>query len=162
MNSESVTMKKALVIPVAAFCLLAAGCGPGGMTRQDTGTILGGVAGGVIGNQFGSGKGKVAATVAGVIVGGIIGSEIGRGLDEEERRRAMEAEYEALEHGQEGAPRRWRSSRQGRYGSVTPGRRYTYREQTCREFEHTIYIDGRPETMRGKACRQPDGTWKQI
>ena len=30
----------------------------------------------------------------------------------------------------------------------------------CRDYTHTIYINGRPETARGTACRQPDGTWR--
>ncbi len=25
----------------------------------------------------------------------------------------------------------------------------------CREFEQTVYIDGRPETMVGRACPSP-------
>ena len=32
----------------------------------------------------------------------------------------------------------------------------------CREFEQTVTIDGKTETAYGTACRQPDGTWKQI
>lgn len=153
-------MKLKVTAPAMALAFLLAGCG--GMTNQDTGTVIGAVSGGIIGNQFGSGKGKAVATVAGIIAGGIIGSEIGKSLDEEERRQAMQAEYEALEYGPDDQPRRWRSSRQGRYGQVVPGRRYSYNGYTCREFTSTIYIDGRPETMRGKACRQPDGTWRQV
>jgi surface antigen len=32
----------------------------------------------------------------------------------------------------------------------------------CRQFTHTIYIDGRPQTARGTACRNPDGTWQPV
>jgi surface antigen len=32
----------------------------------------------------------------------------------------------------------------------------------CRDYTHTIYIDGRPQTMRGTACRNPDGTWSNV
>jgi len=155
-------MNLKVVAVVAAASLFTVSCGPGGMTRQESGTLIGAVSGGIIGNQFGSGKGKAVATVVGIIAGGIIGSEIGRSLDEEERRMAMEAEYSALEYGPDDQPTRWRSPKRNRYGSITPGRRFTYRDQTCREYAHTIYIDGRPETMRGRACRQSDGTWKQV
>lgn len=155
-------MKICSLIAASVISAMLASCGPGGMTRQDSGTLIGAVGGGIIGNQFGSGKGRVAATAAGVIIGGIIGNNIGRDLDEEERRRAMDAEYQALEYGRDNEPRRWRGSRDGRYGVIKPGRRYTYQSQTCREFEHEVYIDGDPEIMRGKACRQYDGTWKQI
>jgi len=32
----------------------------------------------------------------------------------------------------------------------------------CRQFTHTIYIDGKPQTARGTACRNPDGTWQPV
>lgn len=153
---------KLKLLACCALALTLTACGPGGMTRQDSGTLIGAVSGGIIGNQFGSGAGRAVATAAGVIVGGIIGSEIGRALDEEDRRYAMEAEYYALEEAEVGQPRRWRNPKNGRYGQVTARKSYRHDGLNCREFEHTIYIDGRPETMRGKACRQPDGTWKQL
>src|SRR5450830_1607606 len=34
--------------------------------------------------------------------------------------------------------------------------------RNCRSFSHTIYIDGRPQTARGTACRNPDGTWTSL
>ena len=30
----------------------------------------------------------------------------------------------------------------------------------CREFEQDVFIDGHREKAHGRACRQPDGTWK--
>jgi hypothetical protein len=30
----------------------------------------------------------------------------------------------------------------------------------CREFQQDIVIDGRKEKAHGRACRQPDGSWK--
>jgi hypothetical protein len=35
-------------------------------------------------------------------------------------------------------------------------------EPECREYQTTVTIDGKPEKAYGKACRQPDGTWKQM
>ncbi|MDX2264612.1 MAG: RT0821/Lpp0805 family surface protein [Hyphomicrobiales bacterium] len=154
-------MKILTLVALSALIAFLPACGPG-VTNQDRGTVIGAVGGGLIGNQFGKGGGRVAATGAGVIIGGIIGNQIGRDLDEEERRRAMDAEYHALEYGRDYEPRRWNSSRAGRYGVIKPGRRYSYESMTCREFEHEVYIDGEPEVMRGRACRQRDGTWKQI
>jgi surface antigen len=152
---------KTLVCVIATGVALA-GCAEGGMSHQDSGTLVGAVAGGLIGNQFGHGAGRAVATATGVIVGGIIGSEIGRSLDEEDRRYAAEAEYEALQDDEIDHPRKWRNPKNGRYGTVTARRPYRHAGMTCREFEHDIYINGRPETMTGKACRQPDGTWKQV
>ena len=77
-----------------------AGCGPEGPSKADTGMVVGAVAGGILGNQVGKGGGNVAATAIGAVVGGIVGSEIGRSMDEQDRRYAQEAEFEALERGQ--------------------------------------------------------------
>jgi surface antigen len=35
-------------------------------------------------------------------------------------------------------------------------------DRSCRSFTHTIYLDGRPETVRSTACRNPDGTWSSV
>jgi surface antigen len=33
-------------------------------------------------------------------------------------------------------------------------------DQTCREYQTTTTIDGKPQPTRGTACLQPDGTWR--
>jgi surface antigen len=152
-----------LSVPLIAVALLS-GCsnGQGGINNTNTGLVLGSVAGGVVGNQFGKGRGNVLATVAGAVIGGIVGSEIGRSLDERDRRLAQEAEYDALERGQSGVSRQWRDPDSGHYGEVVPSRPYKRGMADCRDFTHTIYIDGRPQQMRGTACRNPDGTWQSV
>ena len=50
----------------------------------------------------------------------------------------------------------------GRYGTIVPGPAYQQASNTCRQYTHTIYIDGKPQTARGAACRNPDGTWTPI
>ena len=35
-------------------------------------------------------------------------------------------------------------------------------EPECREYQTTIMIGGKPEKAYGRACRQPDGTWKVV
>jgi hypothetical protein len=32
----------------------------------------------------------------------------------------------------------------------------------CQPYESTTTINGRPETVIGTACRQPDGTWRIV
>jgi surface antigen len=93
--------------------------------------------------------------------GTLLGNRIGASLDEEDRQRAYAAEIQALEGGAAGAPVGWRSPN-GRYGSVVPGPYYVDNGRRCRAFTETIYIDGRPQTARGVACRNPDGTWTPI
>lgn len=33
-------------------------------------------------------------------------------------------------------------------------------EPQCREYQTTIIVGGQPQKAYGRACRQPDGTWK--
>jgi surface antigen len=152
---------------VAALCILMLGiplmaaCS-GDTGNQDTGLIVGGVAGGIIGNQVGKGSGNVLATVAGAVIGGIVGSEIGRSMDEQDRQLAERAEYAALEEGESDRPRRWRNPDNGRYGDIVPGRPYKRSNIDCRDYTHTVYIDGRPRAMRGTACRNRDGSWSNV
>jgi surface antigen len=153
-------MRNAIV--AVALCLGLAACGPEGPSKADTGTVVGAVAGGVIGNQFARGGGRVAATVAGAFIGGVVGSEIGRSMDREDRRLAREAELEALDRGPSGVGRPWRNPDTGRYGEVIPEQPYRRGGLDCRDYVHTVYIDGRPQAMRGTACRNPDGTWRAV
>jgi surface antigen len=143
------------VFAFLALAVLATGCA----TKEDSGTLFGAATGAMIGNQFGHGGGRVAATVGGALIGGFIGNRIGKSMDDEDRRRAAEAQYAAFENGQRAE---WRNPNNGAYGYVVPRPYYTYNDMRCREFEQTIYINGRPETMVGRACRQPDGTWREV
>jgi surface antigen len=45
---------------------------------------------------------------------------------------------------------------------VVPGPYYVDNGRRCRAFTETIYIDGRPQTARGTACRNPDGSWTPV
>lgn len=152
-------------VVAVALCAGLAACSnnPGGINKSDQGLVLGGVAGGLIGNSVGKGKGgKLAATAAGALIGGLIGSEVGRGLDERDRQLAQQAEMDALESGQSGVARQWRNPDNGRYGDVVPSKPYKRGAEDCRDYTHTIYMDGRPQQMRGTACRNPDGTWQNV
>jgi surface antigen len=142
--------------------LVAALVGTGCSNNQDAGTVVGAITGGIIGNQFGKGGGRVAATLAGAVVGGIVGNEIGRSLDERDRELARQAEFDAWERGPPRQPVRWRNPDNGRYGEVIADDYYYRGSSRCRDFIHKVYIDGRPQAMRGTACRNPDGTWTQV
>jgi surface antigen len=154
----NLSMKKLVLVATLAASVAFMGC----ETNQDTGTVAGAVIGGIVGNQFGSGGGRVAATIAGAVVGGIVGNEIGRKLDDRDRRLAQEAEYDAWERGAPGRPVRWRNPENGRYGEIVADDYYMRGRSRCRDFVHKVWIDGRPQSMRGTACRNPDGTWTQV
>ncbi|MEL6747720.1 MAG: RT0821/Lpp0805 family surface protein [Pseudomonadota bacterium] len=152
--------------PSALVALLLAavtlGACSGSFNRADSGTVIGAVAGGIIGNQVGDGAGRTVATIAGAAIGGIVGHEIGAALDQQDRMYAQRAEFSALEEGRSGEPVSWRNPDSGRYGEVIPDRSYERAGNTCREYTHRVYIDGRPQTMRGTACRERDGTWRNV
>jgi len=134
----------------------ATGTGP----KENTGTLVGALGGALIGSQIGGGTGeRIAAGVAGAAIGGLLGNRIGAAMDDEDKRRAYAAQMQALETGPSGAPVAWRNPDSGRYGSVVPGPAYAQAGVQCRQYTHTIYIDGQPQTARGAACRNPDGTW---
>ena len=133
------------------------------------GTGLGAVVGGIIGNQFGHGSGKTAATIGGVILGGIAGNAIAKDACGNERDDAYyynNSYYDAFSDTNDGEQYQWRNPYTNNYGYVTAGDYYEdgyggY-DGPCREFEQRVYIDGRPETATGIACRQPDGTWRIV
>jgi surface antigen len=131
-------------------------------TKQDAGTAVGAITGAIIGNQFGKGSGKVVATFAGAVIGGIVGSSIGKDLDDRDRMLARQAEYDAWESGSPGKAVRWHNPDNGRYGEIVAEGYYTRGGSRCRNFVHTVWIDGRRQQMRGTACRNPDGTWTQV
>ena len=102
---------------------------------------------------------RMGGAVSGGAIGGMIGPRIGAALDDEDKRRAYAAQVQALEGGPSGAPVAWRNPDSGRYGSIVPGPAYQANGANCRQFTHTIYIDAKPQTARGAACRNADGTW---
>lgn len=138
------------------------GTGPG--PRENTGTLLGAGTGALVGAAVaGGGTGnRLAGAAVGGLLGGLIGNRIGASLDDEDKRRAYDAQMDALERGPSGAPVSWKNPDSGRYGTIVPGPSYQESGRNCRQFTHTIYIDGRPQTVRGTACRNPDGTWTSL
>jgi surface antigen len=158
---------KFAAITIAGLTLAACAGSPDGMgpgPKENTGTLLGAGSGALIGAAVaGGGTGnRLAGATIGGLLGGLIGNRIGASLDEEDQQRAYAAQMEALEHGKSGAPVSWRNPDDGRYGTVVPGPAYVQAGRNCRAFTHTIYIDGVPQTARGTACRNPDGTWTPL
>ena len=108
---------------------------------RSTGTLVGAGTGALIGNQFGRGGGRVAATVAGAVVGGFVGNRIGASMDEEDRRRAADAQYAAFENGNRAE---WRSPN-GHYGYIEPRPVYYYND---------MHAGSLPKPLMSTASRQ--------
>lgn len=82
---------------------------------------------------------------------GLASGALGAGLDNGDRTAANKAEADALGSGDR---KTWRGD-DGAYGYVVPGAA----SGDCRDFTHTIYVNGRPQLGRGTACKA-DGGWK--
>jgi surface antigen len=146
-------------VGVSLIALMLASCAGEPGPKTGAGIATGAAAGALIGAATGRSAGSA---VAGALIGGIVGGSIGNALDERDRRRAYAAEMEALEYGGPGAPVSWEGER-GVHGTIVAGPVYPQANYSrCRQYTHTIYIQGRPQAARGVACRNPDGTWTQV
>jgi surface antigen len=153
--------KTFVVYPLlAAFVLV--GCATMG-PKEQAGTVVGGVGGALIGSQFGGGSGRLVGVAIGTLAGALIGQEIGRSLDANDQRMMQESAQVALERNRTDQPSEWRNPDSGHYGSITPKRTYQTAEgRYCREYQQAVVIGGREEQAYGRACRQPDGSWKIV
>jgi len=158
-------MIRKLVLAAVAAALLA-GCQSSNMgEKQTAGTVLGAVAGGLAGAQFGGGKGKLWTTGAGVLLGSLLGSELGASLDRADRLALQNNTRRALDPAQPlNQPIIWDNPNSGNRVVVTPTRegRLADTGSYCREYQQLITIGGRTEEAFGRACQQPDGTWKIV
>ena len=90
-------------------------------------------------------------TVAAQPAPGVIGAAIGQSLDETDSAVATAAQQEAVASG---SRKSWRGAH-GAYGFITPGPE----SGGCRDYTHRIFINGRPQEARGRAC-QENGDWR--
>jgi surface antigen len=151
------------LLAIASIGAALAACASDSGPKEVAGTLVGAGTGAAVGGASGAASGnRVSGAVAGAAIGGMLGNRIGVGLDDEDKRRAYAAQVQALESGPSGAPIAWRNPDSGRYGSIVPGPAYESNGMNCRQFTHTIYIDGKPQTARGAACKGADGAWQPV
>ncbi len=71
--------------------------------------------------------------------------------------------FSVLEGVRTGTTHRWRDPDTRVSGTITPTRTWRLASgQYCREYQQQIVIDGRSREAFGRACRQPDGSWKTV
>lgn len=154
-------MKKLFtLLTMATLVVLFSGCTgtnrAGNVNKQNVGTVLGAVVGGIAGKQVGSGKANTAAIILGTLGGAYLGSQIGARMDKADE---MEANA-ALEHRPDGYTKSWQNPNTGAKYAVTPTKTWTNPNGSpCREFTTDAWIDGKKESVVGKACRDSKGRW---
>jgi surface antigen len=154
-------MKKWLLagmITVMAFEM--GGCTPGNNTMGST--AAGAIAGGLLGTAIF--HNQVAGAIGGALVGGVIGNQVGQYMDRQDKIN-MQSAIVNTPVNQEAT---WTSDKAGPNGrpvtyTVKPVRNYTSHHRYCREYQTTITVGGKAkQPAYGKACRQPDGSWKIV
>jgi len=156
-------IRRQSVIAVLSASLLLCACQTDNWGGGETvGTLGGAAAGGLIGNQIGHGAGNAAATLGGVLIGGFVGNQLGGMVDDADKKRAMQAQQKAYT-APVGQQITWSNPQNGNAGTITPVRDgQDQNGNYCREFQQTITVGGQQQQAYGKACRQPDGSWKII
>lgn len=113
--------------------------------------------------QEGGAQGRpVSVAVVDALGGGLAGRAAGPALSQRELRQALEAEYRALEYTPAGQTVAWGQSGSAPRGEVVAGAPYRVGSQNCRQYVHSLSVDGRAASARGGACRNEDGSWTPL
>lgn len=126
--------------------------------NEQSGEVVGGVLGGVLGSQVGKGSGRTAATIVGTIIGAVIGGNIGRTMDDVDRMKTAQT----LEYNRDRQASTWVNPNTGNDYTTIPTRTYDSAQGPCREYTVEATIGGKKEQVYGTACRQEDGSWKNM
>src|SRR5262245_417630 len=154
-------MKGAAVVVLAAA--LMTGCETVGETvKSNPKTTIGAAGGATVGGLIAAAASANPAAIAASVVGGLlVGGLVGNLLDDRDKRLQAEAAAKALESAPTGQSVAWKNPDSGHSGTVTPTKTYQSAGGTyCRDYQATVEIEGKKERASGKACRQPDGTWR--
>lgn len=145
-------MKKAVCLALLTISL--SGCmnmGP----KQGAGHLLGGAAGALIASQFGHGDGKLVGVALGTLAGAAFGGMIGEKLDRDDKAIAQRTMMSTLENAPDQQVRSWRNPNTNHSGNfrVTCTEELPYDNLVCRDYVHSVIIDGRQQQVHGRACR---------
>lgn len=149
--------RKLLASVMLSATLVAGGCATQ-PTQEQAGMVIGGVLGGVLGSQIGHGDGTTAAIILGTLIGAGIGGAVGRSMDDVDRMKTAST----LETVRTGVSSQWVNPDTGNSYSVTPTKTVETTSGPCREYTIDAVIGGKKEQVYGTACRQADGSWKNM
>jgi surface antigen len=156
-KSRGIDMKMMRYAAIALTGLVLAGCSEYSGPRERSGALIGGVTGGILGSAIGDGD--AGATILGAALGAVIGGSVGRDLDAEDKRYAYRAADRSFRSGRYAA---WENPNTGHRGQIKLRRSYERNDRTCRDFDHTIWVDGDPQLIEGTACEMADGSWRVV
>ncbi|OYR19562.1 hypothetical protein [Brucella thiophenivorans] len=137
-----------ILIVSMAFALSA--CGTSGGGNSSGLTSLGGL----------SAPAETRPNLLASLDAGLLGSAAAQ-LTAPDRKKALEAEYRALEYSPAGKAVSWSGSG-STSGDVVAAQPYQVGSQNCRQYTHSFTIAGAPQTARGTACRNADGSWTPL
>lgn len=138
------SLARVILMPCLA-AVVASGCATRGSTTS--------------GGMLAGGRASGSSAFLSALQGGIV-ARSGLTLSESDGQRALEAEYQALEAAPGGQPVTWEG--RGAKGNVVAAAPYQVGAQNCRQYRHTLEAAGKQATVRGAACRNPDGTWTPL
>jgi surface antigen len=118
------------------------------------GAVLGGTVGGVIGSRADK-EDRPVAIVVGTAIGAVIGAKIGQAIDEADRG----CMGHALELASEKKTVVWTNAKTGVTYRLTPTRNYQDEARPCRDFTTVLSKGTSRQTVKGVACRRPNGDW---
>lgn len=152
-------LKRVFPAVLVVTLLFLGGCSRlgGERTLTDGGTRIGSVPQGTV---SGSPPPSVAtaSNAALINIGGFVDRDAVSQLSAKDRTEAASAQYYALQFGRAGAPRSWQGD-SGATGRVSVGPYVRVNTLDCRDFAHSVTINGRPYERSGTACREEDGSW---
>ncbi len=92
---------------------------------------------------------------------GALAGDIGNSLPDAAMKKALEAEYNALESRKSGESIAWQYSAQQK-GMVTTFPPYQVGTSNCRRYIHTVSINGQSRQSSATACRDKSGKWTPL
>ena len=92
------------------------------------------------------------------VANGFVDATALRSMTAKDSNEANSAQFYALQFGRPGAPRQWAGDK-GTTGSVAVGPYVRVNNLDCRDFTHTVKINGQDFVKKGTACREQNGNW---
>ncbi len=166
-------MKTMRILAVAVMSVgLVGAAATDSRAQNDTllGGLLGGAAGAGIGAAFGGGKGAAIGGISGLLLGALAGNAIGNKRERydpppQQGYYAPPPTYYGYQQPAgyaQGYAVPAYTAPPAYAPQAAPAQAPAYSANYCRDFTQTIIIDGVEKNAYGKACLQPDGSWRIV